>query len=104
MKRENKVCYLMGDYNIDHLNIEPHSPTSDYNDIIYSNGFIPLITRRTRVTNWSATIIDNIFTNHFSSQLGESLQVILLTDISDYYPVFYGAKSMANKKSQYFIF
>ena len=98
IKRENKICYLMGDYNIDLLNIESHSPTSDYNDIMYSNGFIPLITRPTRVTNSSATIIDNIFTNKLSSQIGESLQGILLTDISDHYPVFYIAKSMANKK------
>ena len=78
IKRENKVCYLMDDYNIDLLNIESHSPTSDYNDIMYSNGFIPLITCPTRVTYSSATIIDNIFTNQFSSQ---SLQGILLTDI-----------------------
>ena len=89
----------MGDYNIDLLNIESHSPTSDYNDIMYSNSFIPLITRRTRVTYSSATIIDTIFTNQFSSQLGESLLGILLTDISDHYPVFYVAKSMANKKA-----
>ena len=34
----------MGDYNIDLLNTESYSPTSDYNDIMYSNGFIPLIT------------------------------------------------------------
>ena len=64
---ENKVCYLMGDYNIDLLNIESHGPTSDYNDTMYSNGFIPLITRPTRITNSSATLIDNIFTNQFSS-------------------------------------
>ena len=98
MKRENKVCYLMGDYNIDLLNIESHRPTSDYNDIMYNNDFNPLITGPTRVTNSSATKIDNICTKKLSSQLGESLQGILLTDISDHYPVFYIAKSMANKK------
>ena len=88
----------MGDYNIDLVNIEAHSPTSDYNDIMYSNGFIPLITRPSRVTYSSATLIDNIFANQFSSQLGESLQGILLTDISDHYPISYIAKSMTNKK------
>ena len=80
------------------MNIESHGPTSDYNDTMYSNGFIPLITRHIRITNSSATLIGNIFTKQFSSQLGESLQVILLTDISDHYPVFYIAKKMANKK------
>ena len=95
-KTENKVSYLMGDYNIDLLKIESHGPTSDYNDTMSSNCFIPLITRPTRITNSSATLIDNIFTNQFSSQ--QSLQGILLTDISDHYPVFYIAKKLANKK------
>ena len=88
----------MGDHDIDLLNIESHSPNSDYNDILYSNCFIPSTTRPTRVTNSSATVIDSIFTNTFSSQVGESLQGILLTDISDHYPVFYIAKSTTNKK------
>ena len=88
----------MGDYNIDLLNIESHGPTSDYNDTMYSNGFIPLITRPTRITNSSATLIDNIFTNQLSSQFGESFQGILLTDISDHYPVFYIAKKRRAKK------
>ena len=63
---------------------------------MYSNGFIPLITRP---ANSAATIRDIIFTNQFSLQLGESLLGILLTNTSDHYPVFYIAKSMANKKS-----
>ena len=88
----------MGDYNIGLLNIESHGPTCDYNDTMYSNGFIPIITRPTRITYSSAILIDNIFTNQFSSQLRESLQGILLTDISDHYPVFYIAKKLANRK------
>ena len=100
-KTENKVCYLMDDYNIDLLNIESHGPTSDYNDTMYSNGFILLITRPTRVTHSSATPIDNIFTNQFSSQFDESFQCILLTDISDHYPVFYIAKNIDEQKSSY---
>ena len=83
-KTENKVCFSMGDYKIDLLNIESYDPTSNYNDTMYSNGFIPLIARPTRITNSSATLIDNIFTNQFSSQLGESSQGISLTVISDH--------------------
>ena len=41
----------MGDYNIDFFYIESHGPTSDYNDALYSNCFIPLITRSIRITN-----------------------------------------------------
>ena len=89
IKQEEKICYLMGDYDINLLNVESHGPTSDFNDIMYSNGFIPLITRPTRVTESTATLIDNIFTNRLDSQFGGIMQGILLTDISDHYPIFH---------------
>ena len=89
VKQEKKICYLMGDYNINLLNVELHGPTSDFNDIMYSNGFIPLITRPTRVTESTATLINNTFTNRLNSQHGETIQGILLTDISDHYPIFH---------------
>ena len=89
IKQEKKICYLMGDYNINFLNDELHGPTSDFNDIMYSNGFIPLITRPPRVTESTATLIDNIFTNRLNSQHGGTIQGILLTNISDHYPIFH---------------
>ena len=52
-----------------------------------SNAFIPLITRPTWVTATSAILIDNIFTNDFEN-FRDSFQGILVTDKSDYYPVF----------------
>ena len=53
-----------------------------------SNSFLPLITRPTRVTANSATLIDNIFTNHFDCSL-QSSEGIFVTDITDHYPVFH---------------
>ena len=72
IKQEEKICYLMGDYDINLLNVESHGSISDFNDIMYSNGFMPLITRPTRVTESTATLIDNIFTNRLNSQVGGS--------------------------------
>ena len=57
----------MGDYNINLLNSDTHSPTGHYLDLMYSNMLFPLITRPTRVTAQSATLIDNIFTNNTNS-------------------------------------
>ena len=34
IKQEEKICYLMGDYNINVLNVESHGPTSDFNGIM----------------------------------------------------------------------
>ena len=78
----------MGDYNINLLNVESHSPTADFNDTMFSYGFIPLITRPTRVTQSLATLIDNILTNQLVDLHNESMQGILITDISDHYPNF----------------
>ena len=66
-------------------------------------GFHPLITKPTRITSYSATLIDNIFTNdsEFRAKSG-----IIITDISDHPPVFtcstgkYKKKYYAKKISQ----
>ena len=87
LQSENKVLYLVGDYNINLLNVDSHSLTADFNDTIYSYGLVPLITRPTRVTETSATLIDNIFTNK-SIRYGESMYGILVSYISDHYPIF----------------
>ena len=87
VQTENKVLYLVGDYNINLLNVDSHNLTADFNDTIYSYGLIPLITRPTRVTETSATLIDNIFTNK-SISCGKSMYGIMVSDISDHYPIF----------------
>ena len=87
VQTENEVLYLVGDYNINLLNVDSHNLTADFNDTIYSYGLVPLITRPTRVTETSATLIDNIFTNK-SISCGKPMYGILVSDISDHYPIF----------------
>ena len=64
VRRENKTCYFLGDYNINILKYESHAQISQFVDVMSSNGVLPLITRPSRVTATSATSIDNIFTNN----------------------------------------
>jgi exonuclease III len=59
IKNENKICYLLGDYNINLFNSDSHAHTSDFLDICFSNNFLPLINKPTRITKYSATLIDN---------------------------------------------
>ena len=47
--------------------------------------FFPLITRPTRITSNTATLIDNIFTNNIDDQFYSGL---LFTHISDHLPIF----------------
>ena len=54
---------------------------------MYSSAYLPLINRTTRVTENTATFIDNIYTNHIQ-QNTNSCNGILFTDVSDHFPIF----------------
>ncbi|CAH3175603.1 unnamed protein product, partial [Porites lobata] len=55
---ENKICFLMGDFNINLINYQNHHLTGQFLDGMYSNMFFPLITRPSRITSHTATLID----------------------------------------------
>ena len=58
---------LMGDFNIDvNTNV---TPTRDYLHMLQSNACINLITKPTRVTSKTQTIIDHIVTNDSKSSI-----------------------------------
>ena len=59
----NKSCVIMGDFNIDLLQIDNDNDSCNFFDILSAQGFRPLILQPSRVTSHSATLIDNIFTN-----------------------------------------
>ena len=101
--KENKLCYLSGDYNIDLLNYQSHNQTGEFFDMMSSFSLIPLITRPTRITNTTATLIDNIFTNDHMNMIN-STQGILVTDISDHYPIFYINKLINEEEREVFIY
>ena len=52
---------------------------------MYAKMFFPLITRPTRITSHTATLLDNIFVNCLDSYCDSGL---LFSDISDHLPVF----------------
>ena len=52
---------------------------------MYSNSLYPTITRPTRITTHSATLIDNIFTNVWDRKVHSGL---VINDTSDHLPVF----------------
>ena len=103
LKTERKVCYLLGDFNINLLNYETHAQTGSFFDMLSSNGFLPLITRPTRVTATSATLIDNIFTNNLI-YISSSFQGLLVTDITDHYPVFHIDRQTYMKEAEVFVY
>ena len=90
IRRENKISYILGDFNINLFNNDYHQPTGIFFYLMSSNSFLPLITRpiwRSIVTANSATLIDNIFTNHLDCSL-QSSEGIFMTYITDHHPFF----------------
>ena len=85
ISRENKICYLLGDFNINLLNFNNHSQTNEFLDSLFSNLMFPMINRPTRITYHSASLIDNIFTNNSCNHVVNGL---LFADISDHLPIF----------------
>lgn len=86
IKQENKWLYLLGDFNINLFNMDRHLASSEFLDITYSHALFPLITKPTRITSNTSTLIDNIFMNDISNQ--NTTNGILFTDISDHFPIF----------------
>lgn len=60
--RDNSPCYLTGDLNVNLLRND--RKTSECLNLLYSYLFFPTVTKPTRVTSQSATLIDNIWTNN----------------------------------------
>lgn len=84
VNQEKKKFYLMGDFNIDLLKVGNVQYANDFLDLLLMNSMVPLIHYPTRVSDSSASLIDNIFTND-SCQIQSG---IILTDISDHFPVY----------------
>ena len=90
---QKKKCFLMGDINSDLLKVEENRHSNDIINYMFSSSFYPLISRPTRITSTSATLIDNIFVNSFEDNFTTGL---LLTDISDHLPIFQIATTITN--------
>ena len=82
---ECKHAYIMGDFNIDLMKHSNCSSVNQFLSIIYAYSFLPLIDKPSRITQSSFSLIDNIFTNNFDSDISSGLFV---NDISDHFPVF----------------
>ena len=77
--------YIMGDFNVDLLNKTHGGVMPDVLGEFMSGGFYPLISLPTRITDTTATLIDNIWTNNLQVEIVSGLVTVRL---SDHLPVF----------------
>ena len=68
-----------------HKIIKTRNITNKFLQCLNSLCMFPLINKPTRITNRSASLIDNIFTNAFGINHNSG---ILLNDLSDHLPIF----------------
>ena len=83
----NSDVVIAGDMNIDLLKINDRAIFSEYFDMILASGFFPSITLPTRITNRSATLIDN-FLCKFTKRSSSTFAGVLLSALSDHFPYF----------------
>jgi hypothetical protein len=57
-----------------------------FTEQLFTSSYYPLITKPTRITAHTATLIDNIFTNNIEN-IDSSLNGIIFSDISDHLPI-----------------
>ena len=67
--KNRKQVFLLGNFNINLLSQNDHQPTNDFLDSLASNFFISYILHPNRITSYSKTLIDNIFSNFISPDI-----------------------------------
>ena len=78
---------LCGDYNMDLLKIHSNHIINHFFETLCTLNILPKITRPTRITSRSSTLIDNIFCTH-SSKFTDITSGILTHRLSDHQPYF----------------
>ena len=75
----------MGDFNINLLNCESHPESNDFLLMLNSYFLLPYILQPTRITEKSATLMDNVFANIYAMN---AISGNLVSQISDHLPQF----------------
>ena len=82
---ENKNCILTGDFNLNLLKHAKSPGVSKFLENLLSHNFMPQITLPTRITEKTATLIDNILINN---NVLNCISGNITTSISDHLPQF----------------
>ena len=84
--------YICGDFNLNLLDSESNNTISQFVNQMSTYSLLPIISRPTRITVQTSTLIDNIFIKHpnnFDSG-------IIISTISDHWPIYISKNIIAN--------
>ena len=74
----------MGDFNVNLINYYKNRGTYEFLEQLFNHNFTPQIMLPTRITEKTATLIDNIFVNGQAQKYNSRN----ITSLSDHYPQF----------------
>lgn len=87
LNNKGKEIFILGDINVDFLKYNDDNQTSEYLDMLLDQGFMPLITKATRLTDHTSLLSDHI--HIYKNVLHKVIKAgICLADVSDHLPIF----------------
>ena len=76
----NRDIIIGTDQNFDYMKVNEHKNTSDLLNVFFTAGILPTVSRPTRITHTSATVIDNLYIK--SQDYGNIHSRIIMSDIN----------------------
>ena len=81
----NEKCYIFGDFNYDLAQTTENTLVYEFTAIMLNHSFFSVINEPTRITDTTATVLDQLWANSFCYAVKFN---ILLHPISDHFPIF----------------
>ena len=92
---EKKISYMIGDFNMNCLKYHENVKTKYFYNNIFEKGAIPIINRPNRISELSASLIDNLLTTDiFNNSLKKGM---IKSDVSDHFPIFFSIRLTKEK-------
>ena len=86
LQKENKYAAIVGDFNINLLQINEREKFEEFFDLMCTNNFFPKITLPTRSSKKSCTLIDQMFCKSPHLDHTNISSSIIMSKISDHFP------------------
>ena len=100
ISKEQKSTFLLGDFNVNLSNYNEHNKTSEFFNSLAFNLFIPLILQPTRITSYSNTLIDSIYSNVIDSDIiFNNLTAIISDHLSQFAIIQNMSENISGNKS-----
>ena len=100
LQSENKYATVVGDFNINLLQINEREKISEFFDMICTNSFFPKITLPTRYCTHSCSLIDQMFCKVPHKQEIDISSSIIISRISDHFPCIVNLRTPGEGRKQ----